>query len=259
MAEAMIDGLTRAGIVRTSDVLASDVDRKRLAAVRREHGIRTTSDNLLVVRSASVLFVSVKPQQIADVLGQIAPAVTGKHLVLSIAAGVNLASLEKSLEKAMIVRVMPNMACLVSEGMNVFVMGRRTTRADRGVVRRLLESFGQVLELPERFFDAVTALSGSGPAFFAYCLDKMVCGAVREGMDRQSALLLASQTMLGTARLLKDRGVDPAELIAGVASAKGTTAAGLEILERSDTGKTLGNTIRAAAGRSRQLSRSVSG
>jgi pyrroline-5-carboxylate reductase len=154
-----------------------------------------------------------------------------------------------------VVRVMPNIACLAGAGMNVLARGTRATEADAAQVREMLECCGRALELPEEQFDAVTALSGSGPAFFAYLLNCLVEGAVKEGLPREAALMLAAQTMSGTARLLQEKGLAPMELAAAVTSAKGTTAAGREILENDEVAAVLWRTLQAAARRSRELSR----
>jgi pyrroline-5-carboxylate reductase len=253
MAEAILAALLRAKTVRASEIAVSDIRSARRRTLKRRHAVATTADNSAVARSAAVLFLAVKPQQLGEVLAEIAPALGARTLVVSIAAGKTLAFLEDRLPGARVIRVMPNLPAQVGEGMSVFRGGGRVRAADRKTVRALLGCFGRVLELPEACFDAVTAVSGSGPAFFAYLLDAMVEGGVAEGLARRDALVLAEQTMLGTARLLLERGTDPRELIEAVTSARGTTAAGRAVLERSATAKTLQRTVRAAARRSREL------
>lgn len=255
MAEAMIASLVEKRFAAAGDILAADISPERLAELARRYGIRTAPDNAAVAAHGDLIVLAVKPQQLDAVLRGLAPAVSGRHLLVSIAAGKSTATLESLLPAARVVRVMPNIACLVGEGMNVFARGSRATAADAETATRLLSCCGQALELPETCFDAVTALSGSGPAFFAWVLDRLVDGAVREGLGRDQALLLAGQTMLGTARLLLARGMAPAELAAAVTSAKGTTAAGRDVLETAETAAVLGRTIEAAAQRSRELGR----
>lgn len=255
MAEAMLAGFIEKQVIGPDDILASDVNGERLSEISRRYGVRITLDNAEVVRNAMVCVMAVKPQQLEEVLRPLAPVVTRKHLIVSIAAGKSTASLESLLPAGRVIRVMPNIACLVGEGMNAFTRGARATEEDAAQVARLLACCGQAAEIPEALFDAVTALSGSGPAFFAYLLDRLVDGAVREGLPREQALLLASQTMLGTARLLMARQMQPADLAAAVTSAKGTTAAGREVLETPGTAELLGRTIAAAARRSRELGR----
>lgn len=254
MAEAMMTGLIGRKYVAPDMMVASDVDAGRLSELGRRLGIRGVASNADVVTAAKVCFLAVKPQQVDMVLGEIAPGVTGEHLVVSIAAGKRIAGMEALLPRGRVVRVMPNIACLAGAGMNVFARGARVTEADAGQVRAMLECCGRALELPEDQFDAVTALSGSGPAFFAYLLNCFVEGAVKEGLPRDAALMLAAQTMNGTARLVQEKGLAPMELAAAVTSAKGTTAAGREVLENNEVADVLWRTLQAAARRSRELS-----
>jgi pyrroline-5-carboxylate reductase len=254
MAGAMIGSLIRAKIAQPSEIFASDVDAERRNALKKQFGVNVYAGNGTVVGMAGALFLAVKPQNLDEVLREIAPAVTREHLVLSIAAGRKLAGIEALLPQGRVVRVMPNVACLVGEGMSAFALGSRAQEADRHLARKLLGSFGRAVELDEAHFDAVTALSGSGPAFYAYVLDRMAQAAVAEGLPEGEAQLLAAQTMLGAARLMLDKPMSARDLIAMVASPKGTTVAGLAVLEASSIGSVLEETIRAAARRSRELS-----
>lgn len=255
MAEAMIGGLVGRCFMPADGIIASDIDAGRLADLRHRLGIRVADDNASVVQAADLVFLAVKPQQFGAVLAGIGPLVNGSHLVVSIAAGKPVADVEAYLPEARVMRVMPNIACLAGEGMNVFTRGTRATESDARRLRDILECCGRAMELPESMFDAVTALSGSGPAFLAYLLDGLVAGAVREGLPRDEALVMAAQTMAGTARLLLEKRFSPGELAAAVTSAKGTTAAGREVLESPEMADVLVRTIQAAARRSRELRR----
>lgn len=255
MAEAMMTGFIAKQAVGPDDILAGDVSGERLAEISRRHGVRITMDNAEVVRYAPVCVLAVKPQQLDDVLRALAPGFTPDHLIISIAAGKTTEHMESLVPRGRVIRVMPNIACLAGEGMNVFTRGRRATADDAKRVAHLLGCCGQAAEIPETLFDAVTALSGSGPAFFAYLLDRFVDGAVKEGLPRGQALLLATQTMLGTARLLMEKQWEPADLATAVTSAKGTTAAGRDILETPAVADVLARTIEAAARRSRELAK----
>lgn len=255
MAEAILGALLRSGLATADRTVASDVSAERRARVRRRFRIKTCADNGTVMKAASVVFLAVKPQQLDAVLQELAPHATRRHLFISIAAGKTISRLQGLLPGARVIRVMPNMGALVGEGMSAWCAGPRATAADRRLAARLLASFGQVLELPEKKFDAVTALSGSGPAFFTYLLDCMAESAVAEGLTRSEALQLAEQTMLGAARILIGRRTDPRDLIKAVASPRGTTEAGLKVLDASDVAAVLRRTIRAASARSRELSR----
>lgn len=254
MAEAMIASLVNSKLLAPHEISVSDVNADRRALIKQNFSVNVYSKNQAIAGVAEVLFLAVKPQQLADVLAELAPGVSHQHLVISIAAGKKIAFVESLLPQARVIRVMPNLPCTVAEGMSVFCMGAAANSSDKQTASKLLSSFGKVLELPEDQFDAVTALSGSGPAFFCYFLNQMVDAGVREGLSREHALKLAGQTMLGTSRLLAEKNLDPAELIKSVASAKGTTAAGLAILAKSDLSVIVNQTINAAAKRSAELS-----
>lgn len=254
MAEALMEALLRSGLVRASDLRASDVDAARLAALAARLGIGAAAGNADAVRNADIVFLCTKPQQFDAMLDDLAPSLTPRHLLISIAAGKTLAGMEKRVPGIRVIRVMPNVCCLAGAGMNVFTPGSKATADDRKTAARLLGACGLARELPENQFDAVTALSGSGPAFFARFLLHMVEAAQAEGLSEADALALASQTMLGTARLLMDGPADPAQLIRNVTSARGTTAEGLAVLDQSPFAETVRAMIAAAARRSRELS-----
>lgn len=254
MGEAIVAALLGSKTTSQQDILVYDISAERRKALKREYGVNVYSTPDHVVDAADTIVLGVKPQELATAVAPFAEEVTEKHLVLSIAAGKTLAVLDSLLPTARLVRVMPNLPALVGEGMSAFCLGPRTRAADRRVVTSLLESFGAVVELPEEQFDVVTALSGSGPAFYAHIMDAMASGAQSLGLTREQALKLAGQTMLGTAKLLLRDGSDPRDLIKAVASPKGTTAEGLAVLEPSDVASVLASTLSAAARRSAELS-----
>ena len=254
MAEAILVSLLESGLQEPDEIWAGDVRESRRRRLKRKYGVRVTARNSAVVEHADVVFLSVKPQDMAAALDPIRDLFTAKHLVLSIAAGKPLAFFEALLPRARIVRVMPNLAASVGESMSAFCTGARVRNADRRRTARLLATFGKVVELDESLFDVVTALSGSGPAFFAYVLDGLVAAAVKQGLTRRDALLLGGQTMLGTARVLLETGIEPAALIESVKSPKGTTAEGLAVLDEAGAQRVLERVLAAAARRSRELS-----
>lgn len=253
MAEAMLTAWIRKGLVRPEEITASDVSDDRLSAMRTGLGVRAVRDNRETLDS-DVIVLAVKPQHLSDVLSALPADAAAGRMVLSIIAGKRISGIEAALPRARVVRVMPNLPCVVGEGMSAWCAGRGVTGADRKTVSSMLSAFGAAVEVDESRLDAVTALSGSGPAFFAWVLDRLAAGAAAQGLPPETAIVLARQTMLGTARLLIDRETDPKALIASVASAKGTTAAGLAVLDGSDAGAVLERTIAAAAQRSRELS-----
>ena len=257
MGEAIMADLVRSELVGAHDVGVCELDAERRAALQSRYGVSVFADALPLLRFAQIVFLAVKPQDLDGVLNGLASGVTPDHLLISIAAGKRLEQIEKALpDSARVVRVMPNLATLVSEGMSVFCVGRSVAAQDRDTVSKLLACFGRVLELDEQYFDAVTALSGSGPAFFAHFAQLMIEGGTGLGLERQDAELLAGQTMLGTARLLATGVYDgPADLIAAVSSKGGTTVAGMQVFDRTPIKDTVAAALGAAASRSRELTK----
>ncbi len=254
MAEALMSGAIRSGVVEASNVLACDVVAARREDLANRLGIGTTEDPFEVVARCSRIVLAVKPQDLGDLLAKVAPKLTRGHLVFSIAAGKRLDWLQKIAAEARFVRVMPNLALMVGEGMCAYCPGNYATADDAVQAERLLGCSGRVVRLPESCFDAVTALSGSGPAFFAKVMVDMARAAEDDGLPSDAARLLAMQTMLGTARYLMETKQDPAAFIKAVSSPKGTTVAGLDVMNDSDIATVLGQTIHAAAHRSYELS-----
>jgi pyrroline-5-carboxylate reductase len=255
MAEAMIGGLIRSKVASPADIHVSDISEERRKALQSRHGIRTYADNAAVAAACQTVFLAVKPQQLAELLGALAGLFTAKHLVLSIAAGKRLVFFESRLPAARVIRVMPNLGVLASEGMSVFCAGARATADDRRTATALLTSFGRALELPEEQFDAVTALSGSGPAYFAQFLNLMAEAGAQLGLTKEDALLLATQTLFGAATLIAKGLYTPDDLIKAVSSEKGTTVAGMAVLKDSPIAKIVADTLAAATRRSEELSR----
>jgi pyrroline-5-carboxylate reductase len=205
-----------------------------------------------VASRAEVVFLAVKPQDMAGVLAELGST---ERLLISIAAGVPLSRLEHGAPRARVVRVMPNTPCLVGAMAAGFACGRTVSPEDRSTVEDLLSAAGYAVELEEGLLDAVTGLSGSGPAFVARLIEAFIEGGMGEGIPPEIARRLALQTFEGTARLLAETGMEPEELVRMVSSPKGTTEAGRKILEASDCRQALIGTIAAATRRSKELGR----
>jgi pyrroline-5-carboxylate reductase len=254
MASALAQGFVRAGLVRGEHLLASDPmadARQRFAQLT---GGRATADNLEVAAGADILFLAVKPQQmewvVADLRGRIGP----KQLVVSIAAGIRLPVLAAGLgAETRIVRVMPNTPCLVGRGACGFALGAGATAADGATVKELLQSVGIAVEVEEKMLDAVTGLSGSGPAFVYVMIEALSDGGVRMGLPRSIATQLAAQTVLGGAAMVLDTGEHPGVLKDRVASPGGTTIAGLQAMEVGGVRAALMAAVEAATRRSVEL------
>lgn len=253
MAEALLAGLLAKAVCLPDEVLVSDCNAARLQLLHGRYRVEALARNRPVVERSEMVILAVKPQNLDAVLEELVPVAAGR-LFVSIAAGRQLAYFSERLPGARVVRVMPNLACQVGEGMSAYCRGDAATGTDTAWVRRMLESCGRVVELDESCFDIVTALSGSGPAFFAFMLQALVEAAVQRGMPTETAQELALQTMRGAATVMMKRGVAPVDFIASVASKGGTTAAGLAVLENSDFRAVVRETLDAAAERSAQLS-----
>jgi pyrroline-5-carboxylate reductase len=212
------------------------------------------ADSTDLVRRAEVVVLAVKPAQMADALAGIGPVVTTRHLLVSIAAGVTLSAIEGSLPAgARVIRVMPNTPALVGMSASAFARGRAATAADAGLVGELLSSVGLALEVPEKLLDAVTGLSGSGPAYVFLMIEALSDGGVAAGLPRDVATKLAAQTLLGGARMVLETGMHPGALKDMVTSPGGTTIDGLHTLEQAGVRGALMSAVRVAAEKSAKL------
>lgn len=253
MATALAKGWIEAGLVQAADVVASDPVSQAKAAFAKDGGGTVLDGNLQVVAAAQVLILAVKPQNMTALLNEIRPAVTAQHLVVSIAAGIPLAQIEERLGPRRLIRVMPNTPCLVGASASAYAAGSKATPEDIALVDRLLNSVGRAMAVPEKLLDAVTGLSGSGPAYVFLMIEALSDGGVRMGLPRDVATLLAAQTLFGAAKMLLETGLHPGTLKDMVASPGGTTIAGLHELERGGLRGVLMNAVEAATLRSAEL------
>jgi pyrroline-5-carboxylate reductase len=256
MAEAFVRGLLGAQLVEAEKVWVSDVRPQRAPDLARQLGVRAAPNNLEAVQAAELVLVSVKPQDVPGLLGEVGADVRADQLVVSIAAGVTLHTLERLLpHHPPVIRVMPNTPALVQAGMAVLAPGTRATSEHEAVALRLFGALGRAIVLPERYLDAVTALSASGPAFLAVVAEALSDAGVRVGLPRDVSHLLAAQTMLGTGRMLAETGMHPALLKEAVTSPGGTSIAGVHAMERGGIRALLMDAIVAATERSAELGR----
>lgn len=254
MATALAQGFVNAGLVRPPQVFASDVIPAARKAFGAATGARICADNAEVLNNASVIILAVKPQQAAEVLAEIQPLFTPLHLLISIAAGVTLAKMELALPaKARVVRVMPNTPALVGASASGFARGKAATRSDAALAERLLSAVGVAVEVKESLLDAVTGLSGSGPAYVYQFIEALSDGGVAAGLPRDLATKLAAQTVLGAARMVLETGEHPGALKDAVTSPGGTTIEGIHELEKGKLRGTVMNAVRAATEKSRKL------
>ncbi len=256
MGEALIRGLLGANLVPADLMAATDVRTERTAQLTKQFGITAHADNARLVREADVVILAVKPQIMAGVLSEIAAAVTARHLLISIAAGVATSTIRTALGKdARIIRVMPNTPALVLQGAAAIAKGKGLGPDDLAIAEEIFGAVGRVVVLDEELMDAVTGLSGSGPAYVAIVVESLADGGVRMGLDRATALTLATQTVLGTAQLLLETGMHPGSLKDMVSSPGGTTIAGISALEEGGIRATFIRAVERATQRSRELGR----
>lgn len=256
MAEALLKGLLSSLHVPPKHITATDVVAERLAYLEATYGIATSTGNLRTAQEHEVIILAVKPQTMAMVLEMIAPAITRDKLVISIAAGITLQTLQQGLgADNRIVRVMPNTPALVLSGAAGISPGKSTTPQDVELVERLFNAVGRAVVVSEEMMDAVTGLSGSGPAFIFVLIEALSDGGVLMGLTRPVATDLAAQTVLGAAKMVLETGKHPGELKDMVTSPAGTTIAGMHALEDGGLRGLMMEAVRRATERSAALGR----
>ncbi|PLY06934.1 MAG: pyrroline-5-carboxylate reductase [Desulfuromonas sp.] len=253
MAEAILKGLLNKGRDK-SEILVSEPVAERRAYLEKTYGIATSDDNLATVEAVGTVILAIKPQMVNEVVAAFAPAFNDNKLLISILAGTPTATLQELLGgAARVVRVMPNTPALIGQGATALCTGVYADEKDIVHAEGLFTSVGITCRVREAEMDAVTAVSGSGPAYVYMVIEAMTEGGVREGLDVETARRLAVQTVAGAASLVAASGEDPAELRRKVCSPGGTTLSAVQVLEERDLNSTLIEAVRAAAHRSREL------
>lgn len=254
MAEAIIKGLLRGGTARAEQISTTFRRQERMADFLKSYPVRASMDNAAAARDADIVVLSVKPQAMGKLLDQIAPSVNHRQLVISIAAGVPIAALERKLGAgARIVRTMPNTPSLVGLGACALAPGEHATPADLETAAGIFQAVGITTVVEESLLDAVTGLSGSGPAYIFLVIEALSDAGVKVGLPRYTALKLAAQTVLGSAQLLIETNQHPGHLKDQVTSPGGTAIAGLATLEAGGLRTCLINAVEAATRRAREL------
>jgi len=254
MGEVITSGILKAGLGQPGSVTVTDVVPDRLAYLKGKYAVATTEDNRKAAREADIVILAVKPQGMGDVLKELAPVIDRKKLVISIAAGIPIRFIAERLKKGVpVVRVMPNTPALVGEGAAALATGENASGIDLAVARAIFDALGLTVVVKEDLMDAVTGLSGSGPAYGFIIIDALSDGGVLMGLPRDVALKLAAQTILGAARLYLDSLKHPGELRDMVTSPGGTTIAGIHALEKYGLRSSLIHAVEAATLRSMEL------
>ncbi|MGH3013188.1 MAG: pyrroline-5-carboxylate reductase [Gaiellaceae bacterium] len=254
--EALIAGVLTSGWREPGEIVATARHEERLQELAERHGIRTTLDNAEAVRGADIVVIGVKPQDIEGLLGEIAGAVSPEQTVLSIAAAIPTALIEEHLSDGVpVVRAMPNTPMTVHEGMAGIAAGAHAAEEHLARAEEVLASVGRAVRVDEPYMDAITAVSGSGPAYFALLAESMIEAGILLGLSREISTDLVVQTMLGTAKMLRDQKMHPVELREAVTSPGGTTIAAIRELEQAGVRAAFLNAIQAAMQRSKELAK----
>ena len=258
MAEAIARGVIRSALFRPDQIIAADVSPARRQLFSEQLGIKAVESNADAARYARTLLLSVKPQQMADALSTTGAAMRPDALIISIAAGTTIAFIERGLagrDTPRVIRAMPNTPMLVGEGMTALAAGPNATPDDLRRARKIFESAGAVIEVDESLINAVTALSGSGPAYFFYLAEHMIAAGEKLGLTREQARTLAARTALGAAKMLAESPDTPQELRRKVTSPGGTTEAAIRHMEAHGMPAVVRDAILAAERRGAELSK----
>lgn len=254
MGEALVAGMLAAKATMPDDLHATDVIADRLDRLKVRYQIQVGSDNKAAAAWADVVILAVEPQVLDEVLGDLRSTLTEAKLIISVAAGFPISRIVARLSPVMrVVRSMPNTPSVVLAGISALALGEHVTAEDTQVARAIFESVGKVVLVEEHLMDAVTGLSGSGPAYIFLIMEALADGGVKMGLPREAALSLAGRTLLGAARMVAETGEHPARLKGAVASPGGTTIAGLHVLEQSGARAVLMDAVEAATRRSQEL------
>jgi pyrroline-5-carboxylate reductase len=255
MGAALIQGVISSGLAEPKEIIASDIVEERKRLVSR-HGIRVTASNGEVARESQVIFVCVKPKDVAQVLEEMGPYLTPGHIIISIAAGIRISYIESRVPRGVrVVRVMPNLACQVGEVAAAYAQGSRATAEDALLTQVVFGALGVCLQVREEQLDAVTGLSGSGPAYVYLLLQGLIDGGVKAGLPPSTARLLAIQTLRGAAKLANSDRQELEDLIQQVATPGGTTVEGLKVLREGRVRESLAQAVLAATQRSMELAK----
>lgn len=253
MAEALIRGIIQSNLVQPDKITVSDVSGTRLEYLSNSLSVNVDTNNIAVAEKADILFLCIKPQVIHSVLETISSVISAPQVVVSIAAGICIETLEHYLPGVAIVRVMPNTPVSVGEGMAAISLGSKATAETGELISPIFSSSGRAIVVAETAMDAVTGLSGSGPGYAFVLIDALADAGVRVGLPRQSAITLAAQTLLGAAKMVLETGEHPAKLRDMVTSPGGTTIAGIHVLEQKGVRAAVIDAVIAATNRSIEM------
>jgi pyrroline-5-carboxylate reductase len=258
MAEALVKGLLGSSLVASKDIFISDLIPDRLEYLSKEYKVKTTDNNRELVEKSDILVLAVKPQTVKNVLESFAGFIDSNKSIISVAAGISISLIEDTLEakgknKISVIRTMPNTPALVQEGATAICGSEHSSKLDMKIAHHIFKAIGQTVDIEEIHMDAVTGLSGSGPAYIFMIIEALSDAGVKVGLSREVSNTLTIQTILGSAKLARDSGKHPGELKDMVTSPGGTTISGLHMLEEGGIRNALMNAVEMATQRSREL------
>ncbi len=255
MAEALLGGLLKSKLTNPENIISTDIREERLEYIQKKWGVNITSDNKKAVKNADIILICVKPQTIGDVLSEIKKELNSEQLLISILAGITTKTYNKALEKNNpIVRVMPNIPAVVDEGASGICLGEFATEIHKQLAIQIFKAVGEVEVVNEYQMDIITGLSGSGPAYIYMIIEALTDGGVMMGLPRDVATRLATQTVLGSAKLVRETGVHPAVLKDQVTTPGGTAISAIKELESSGLRPMLIRAVETATNKSKELS-----
>jgi pyrroline-5-carboxylate reductase len=253
MATAIMNGIISSGYCKSENIFVSDKNEQALTVLKEKNKVNTTFDNAEVVKNCNIIFFAVKPFFLRDVLNEIKPYITENHLVLSIAAGISIKTIEEIIGSIPVVRIMPNTPALVNAGMSAICGGTYAKEVHKKIALDIFKSVGEVIEAEEKYIDIITAISGSGPAFYYYVIDEIAKAGEKLGLDYKTCLKLSAQTALGSAKMVMETDVSPEQLIINVTTPGGCTAVGNDVLKENNISGIMFETIEKTAKKAYEL------
>ena len=243
MATAIMKGIINSNWSDSNNIIVSDRNEEALKYLKKNYSVQTTINNIEVVENSKILLFAVKPFVLRDVLEEIKPYITKEHIIISIAAGISINTIEEIVGEIPVIRVMPNTPALVNEGMSAVCKGNFATDETAKIAVEIFNSVGKVVESEEKYIDIITAISGSGPAFYYYIIDEIAKAGEKLGLDYQTCLKLSAQTAYGAAKMIMDTDVTPEQLIINVTTPGGCTEVGNKVLKEQKISDILFDTI----------------
>lgn len=253
MATAIMKGIINSNWCNSENIIVSDKNEEALNSLKENYNVQITVNNIDVVKNSKIILFAVKPFVLRDVLNEIKPYITKEHVILSIAAGISIKTIEEILGDIPVIRIMPNTPALVNEGMSTVCKGTYAQNEHVEIAMEIFNSVGKVVKSDEKYIDIITAISGSGPAFYYYIINEIAKAGKKLGLDYETCLKLSAQTAYGSAKMIMETNVTPEQLIVNVTTPGGCTAVGNDVLKEQKISDILFDTIDKTAKKAFEL------